>query len=107
MDLIDVGLYVFYFLMLVSIVATVVFPLANSLKNPEAFKKSVIGVGALVVLFGVLYALTDSSFTPQQAALGVGAFGSKMIGAGLRLFYITLIGSVILVVFSEINKALK
>lgn len=39
--------------------------------------------------------------------MGITEGSSKLIGAGLIMFYITLVLAIIGVIYSEINKALK
>lgn len=105
--MIDIGLYASYFLFFVALGATIILPLLNAIKNPSGMFKSLLGVGGLVVLFVVSYAVSGDEVSAKAASLGVDAAGSKMIGAGLVLFYIVFIVSVIGVIYSEINKALK
>jgi hypothetical protein len=105
--LINAGLWIFYILLFASIVTAVVFPLLHAAKTPGTFKKSLIGIGVIVVVFGISYALSGSSVTAKQMALGVDESSSKLIGAGLTMFYFALIGSVIGIIYSEISKALK
>ena len=66
-----------------------------------------MGLGGLLLLFGVAYGISGSEVTTVAASLGVDAGSSKMIGAGLGMFYIVLIAGILGIVFSEINKALK
>jgi uncharacterized membrane protein len=101
------GLWLFYLLFFVSIGAAVLMPLAHAVKSPKTFVKSLYGVAALVVLFGISYVLTGSNVTPAQQAIGITESTSKMIGAGLTLFYILLFGSILGIIYSEISKALK
>jgi hypothetical protein len=105
--LIDAGMWIFYILLIASIAAAIFMPLANAVKTPGTFKKSLIGVGVLVVVFGISYALSGSKVTPQQVAMGVDENSSKLIGAGLTMFYFALFGSIIGIFYSEISKALK
>jgi uncharacterized membrane protein len=105
--MIDFGLYTTYFLMFVAVAAAVGLPLINASKSPGSFKKSLIGVGALVVLFGVSYVLAGSDVTVEQAAKGITESSSKMIGAGLTMLYLCMGISVVAIVYSEITKALK
>jgi hypothetical protein len=105
--LINAGLWIFYILLFASIVTAVVFPLLQAVKTPGSFKKSVIGIGVIVIVFGISYALSGSDVTAKQMALGVDEGSSKLIGAGLTMFYFTLLGSVVGIIYSEISKALK
>jgi hypothetical protein len=107
MDSIDIGLYLSFILLGLATAAAVLLPLINAVKHPAGLVKSLIGVGALVVLFIVSYSLSGSELSAKAVALGVDESGSKMIGAGLILFYLVFVISVVGVVYSEINKALK
>jgi hypothetical protein len=104
--MLDLGLYVFYGLLAIAILAAIVFPVINAIKTPAALLKSLIGVGALLLLFGVAYAISDNNLSQKSAAM-VGPNTGKLISAGLIVFYITLILSALAVVYSEITKALK
>ncbi|HNT50078.1 MAG TPA: hypothetical protein PKK67_05800 [Cyclobacteriaceae bacterium] len=105
--MIDIGLYVAYGLFGLSLLAAVLLPAINLTKSPGGLVKSLMGVGALVVLFFVAYLLADTSVSLKAASLGETESSVKMIGAGLILFYIVMVIAVIGIIFSEINKALK
>jgi hypothetical protein len=105
--MLDIGLYLFYALLGIAILSAIVFPVVNAISKPGALLRSLAGVGVLLVLFGIAYALSSDEVTKSQAASGVSGSGARMIGAGLILFYITLIGSALAVVYSEVSKALK
>jgi len=103
----DIGLYVGYGLLLIAVVAAVILPLINVFKSPKELLKSAMGLGALVVLFLISFGLSGSEVTAKYTAQGVGESSSKLIGAGLTMFYIVFFVALIGIVFSEINKALK
>lgn len=105
--LINAGMWIFYILLFASIAAAVFMPLLNAVQTPGAFKKSLVGVGALVVVFGISYVLSGSEVTAINAAKGITPETSKMIGAGLTMFYFALFGSIIGIIYSEISKAIK
>ncbi|MBY0432594.1 MAG: hypothetical protein K2U26_00625, partial [Cyclobacteriaceae bacterium] len=79
--MIDLGLYVSYFLLIIALAACILLPLLGSIQNPKALVKSLMGVGGLLVLFGIGYVMSGSEVTAKYTALGVGEGGSKMIGA--------------------------
>lgn len=107
MDSIDIGIYLSYILFGVALASAVLLPLIHSIKHPAGMVKSLFGVGGLVVLFVIAYSLSGSELAPKAIALGVDESGSKLIGAGLILFYFVLLISIIGVIYSEINKALQ
>ena len=103
----DVGLYISYLLFFIALGATIIMPLIHAIKSPGTMAKSGLSVAALVVVFLIGYAIADDGVTPKQALLGVDSFSSKLIGAGLIMFYITFFIAIIGLIFSEINKAFK
>lgn len=99
------GLYFGYFLMAASILVVIILPLRNVLKAPGDLKKSATGIGTILVLFLISYLLSGSEVTQKAASLGVDAGGSRLIGAGLIMFYIVLVVAVISLIYSEIKKS--
>jgi len=107
MDSIDIGLYISFILLAVATGSSVIMPLLHAIKHPAGMVKSLFGIGGLVVLFVLAYSLSGSDLTPKAIALGVDESGSKLIGAGMILFYLVLLISIFGVIYSEISKALK
>ncbi|MBL7874205.1 MAG: hypothetical protein JNL53_00980 [Cyclobacteriaceae bacterium] len=107
MDEMDFGLYATYIFFAVAVVAAVVLPLVSALKAPAGLVKSLASVGGLVVVFIIAYSISGSELSTRAVAAGLTESSSKMIGAGLTLFYIVFVVAALGVVFSEINKALK
>ncbi|GIL23145.1 MAG: hypothetical protein BroJett042_16580 [Bacteroidota bacterium] len=105
--MIDAGLYLGYGLIGLAILSAFVMPLIQILKSPSSLVKSGISVGILAVVFFISYSLSGSEITPSGTLMGITEGSSKLIGAGLIMFYITLVLAVIGVIYSEINKALK
>ena len=106
-SLISPGLYFCYALIGIALAASVLMPLINAIKHPADFIKSVVGIVLLAVLFGVAYALSGSEVSTKYAAMGGTAVGSKLIGAGLILFYITLIVSAVLAIVSLVRDIIS
>lgn len=105
--MLDFFLYLMYALLLGGIGAAVVFAVVNAAKSPGTAVKSLYGIGALVVVFVVAYAISGDFVNTDQQAKGITGGTSKLIGAGLMTFYFALIVSVLGMVYSEISKALK
>ena len=106
--MLDAGLYVAYFLFFLAAGAALVLPLISLLKHPKSLGKTGLGVGGLVVLFGISFALSGNELKPKWAELGVTTeFNSQMIGAGLTMFYFILIIAIIVMIYSAISKAFK
>jgi hypothetical protein len=105
--MLDLGFYTFYVLLFIAIAAMLIFPIIHMLREPSMLLRSAIGIGLIVVLFVISYAVADSEVTMKAAAVGVNETSSKLIGAGLIMFYITLVLSALALIYSEISKAFK
>jgi hypothetical protein len=104
---VDAGLYTAYALLAVAVVAAVVLPLMHAGNSPGALKKGLIFIAGMVVVFIISYALAGSELTADQVAKGITSTTSKLVGAGLIMFYLAAIIAVIGLIYSEINKAIK
>ncbi|MBR08454.1 MAG: hypothetical protein CMP48_12350 [Rickettsiales bacterium] len=103
MDIIDVGLYASYLLIALCAVAAIVIPLAQSFGDPQSLVKSGIGLGVIVVVFLISYAMADSVTTNKEVTEGA----AKLSGAGLIAMYIFFFIALIGIVYTEISKLLK
>lgn len=104
---VDAGLYSAYALLTLAIGSAIVLPLLNTLKSPGEIKTMLFAIAGMVVLFLISYAIAGSEVSTEQAAKGISTTTSKLVGAGLIMFYLTAALAVIGLVFSEINKAFK
>jgi len=105
--MLDLGLYLLYALLVGALASAVIFAIVNAMKEPKVLIKSAIGIGIVLVVFGICYAVADSEVTLKAAALGITESRSKLIGAGLNVFFVALIGAFVALVYSEISKAFK
>jgi hypothetical protein len=106
-SLVSPGLIVCYVFFIIALVASIGMPLIDAIKNPQGLIKAFIGIIGLVVIFGISYALSGSEVTQKSAALGITPASSKLVGAGMIMFYIVLIVSVILAVYSLIKDIIS
>jgi hypothetical protein len=97
------GLIICYVLIGITLLTCIGMPIINAIKNPEGLVKALIGVVGLVVLFGAAFALSGSEVSQKAATLHITADSSKLIGAGLILFYIVLLIATVLAVFSLVK----
>lgn len=102
-SLISPALWITYILFFLALGVCVIMPAFQAIKHPADLFKSLIGIVALLVLFGISYALSGSEVSSKAASLGVDASSSKLIGAGIIMFYIVLLVSIVLVVYSLIR----
>jgi uncharacterized membrane protein len=101
------GLYVSYIIFAVAIISALGLALYNTLKNPGTLVKSAIGIGVLIVVLVISYALSDSEVSTIAKGLGENESSVRWIGAGLIMFYIALFAAIGGLVYSEISKAFK
>lgn len=102
------GLYLAYLLTIVGVLLAIVLPLIKSLDEPKNLVNSAIGVGILLVIYGIGYLISGSEVTARYLESGVESESlSKMIGGMLTMVYIMLGIAVIGIVYTELNKAIK
>jgi len=106
--IVNIGIIVAYILIVIGVVTAVVFPLINAMSEPKTLVKSGIGVAAILVVFGIGYALSDSALTAKFIQSGVETEGlSKMIGGALTMVYLLMGVAIIGIVYTEFSKAFK
>jgi hypothetical protein len=103
--LIDIGLYLAYFLVAFAFLAAIVLPLIKSLDNPESLLHLGAGILGVLVIFGIGYALAGNEILPSYIRNDVETPGlSKLIGGSLITMYIMLIVAVGGILFTEVTK---
>ncbi|MCF6351961.1 MAG: hypothetical protein L3J06_03020 [Cyclobacteriaceae bacterium] len=102
------GLYLAYILTIVGVVLAIVLPLIKSLDEPKQLVGTAIGVGVLLVIYGIGYLISGSEVTARYIESGVETEGlSKMIGGMLTMVYLMLGIAIVGIVYTELNKAIK
>ena len=106
--IVNIGIIVAYVLIVIGVVTAVVFPLINAMSEPKVLIKSAIGVVAILIVFGIGYALSDSELTAKFIQSGVETEGlSKTIGGALTMVYLLMGVAIIGIVYTEFSKAFK
>jgi len=103
----EVLIYWCYTLFIIGAVAAIIFPLINMAKNPAAAKSALIGVVALLVVFGISYALAGDEITKKMEDFISSPAASKRVSTGLIAFYILAFGAIGVTVFSGVTKLFK
>lgn len=102
MNIIDIGLFVSYLLVVVSVIAAIVLPLIQAASDPKSLAKSGMGVLALVVIFLVGLAFSDGT------AYGIASSTtSKLVGAGIITTYLLFFIAVVGIIYTEVSKIVK
>ena len=95
------------FVLLVTVLMTLVFSMKNLFSEKSKLKKAGISIGSFVFVFIVAFVLSSGVETPMQDGKMLSALQSKFVEAGIRTFYLlTLIAGGIMVYFS-VSKYFK
>ncbi len=97
-----------YLLLAVAVAFSLVFALKNLFSNPQNLKKSLIVIGALVLVVAFSYAISngDDGTVEEMASRGVATTEStvKNIGAGLNMFFVLVIIAVAAMAWGGVKK---
>lgn len=100
---IDPFMYIAYFAAGLASLLTIGFAVYFLITHPEKAKTSLIGIGALVVVFGIAYLLASGNVTEAMGRVegGVTETTSKRVGMGLITFYLLAGIAVLAVIISS------
>lgn len=105
------GILIILSIVLMVIIAAVTFllsPVLNIIQNPKGFLRSLIGVGVLLVVFLIGYAMAGEEVTPVYQSMGIDTPGkSKMIGGMLNATYTFMVFGILAYAYSSVNSLLK
>ncbi|MCE2495420.1 MAG: hypothetical protein J4F31_02395 [Flavobacteriales bacterium] len=105
---IDPFMYIAYFAAGLASLLTVIFAVYFLITHPEKAKNSLIGIGALVVVFGIGYVLASGNVTEAMTKVGgVTETTSKRVGMGLITFYLLVGIAVLAVVISSFKTIVR
>jgi hypothetical protein len=105
---VNVFMYVSYAVLALTVLIVLLFTVLNLVSNTSGFKNTLIGIVAFVVLSLICYfGFANGVESPLKDGNMLSEKGSKLIGAGLYLFYfLALIAGVIMLGFG-IKKMVK
>ncbi|MBT8252444.1 MAG: hypothetical protein HKN00_00945 [Flavobacteriaceae bacterium] len=84
------------------------FVLQNLVTHTATLKKTLVNIGAFLVLFLIAYfVFANGVETPMRDGEMLSEGGSKLVGAGLYLFYFLIVIAAVLMVFSGAGKIIK
>jgi len=103
------GLLIFWTYLLIAIAAVlaVVFPIIFMIRNPKGTKKTLIGVGALVLVFLIAYLIASDEVLPKFEKYGVDSSLSKQVGMGLIATYLFGFGAIGAIIYSAFSRIFK
>ena len=95
------------FVLLVTVLMTLVFSMKNLFSEKSKLKKAGISIGSFLFVFIVAFVLSSGIDTPMQDGKMLSALQSRFVEAGIRTFYLlTLIAGGIMLYFS-VSKYFK
>ena len=95
------------FVLLVTVLMTLVFSMKNLFSEKSKLKKAGISIGSFLFIFIIAFVLSSGVETPMQDGKMLSALQSRFVEAGIRTFYLlTLIAGGIMVYFS-VSKYFK
>ena len=107
MDFIDISLFIAYALTALAALAAIIFPAIHIANDPKQFVKTGAGIGSLVLIFVISWALAGAEVTEVYTKFNVGESTSKFIGGCLITMYVSLFVAVGGILYTEIVKAIK
>jgi len=101
-------MYIAYFILAFVVLFVIVFSLKNIISNPDILKRTIrsVGIFAILALF-CYFVLAKGVETPLKDGGTLSASGSKLLGAGLYLFYFLILLAGGSMLFYGIKKMIK
>ena len=90
----------------IAAVVAIVFPILGMVKDFQKAKRSLVGVGILVVIFVIGYALSSDEAYKVGEQVVEGSV-SKRAEAGIIAFYVMIVLAIVAIIYTEISKAFK
>jgi hypothetical protein len=94
-----------YILLVLALIAALGGTVMTAITSPKKMIGSAIGVGAMIVVFGISYAFASGEVVKSYG--DVSESTSRMVGAGLITFYILLVLAVLSIVYASISRMIK
>lgn len=102
--MVDIALYLTYFLIAIAILLALFFAVKSLVQNFKSSKTSLFGILGLIIIFVVSFLLSSSEVYEK---FQVGQTLSKAIGGALYSLYFIFILTIVVALYSEISKFFK
>jgi hypothetical protein len=97
-----------YILAAIAVLAVIIFPLMNIAQNPKAAMRSLIGVGVVIVVIGVSFALSSAEpIMLSNKEIADNPTDLRLTDAGLYTTYFVMVAAIIVTIYGEIRNSLK
>ena len=105
--MINILLYLTYLLIAITVIAAIGGIIRGLLNDLKGSMPTIIGFGALVVVFLILYMISGAEPAANMAEKGVTVSQTKFADAGLKSFYLLAIGAFGLLVYNIIKNIIQ
>lgn len=105
MNIWDIFMYIAYILLGVAIIAAIVFPLVQMVKQPKKARTSIIILSTLLGIFLLSVAISSNELYDKQP--WISNLISKEIGGGLIMMYALLAIAIVIGLYFEIRELLR
>lgn len=102
--IINIGIYVTYFLVAVAVLTTVLFSIFHMVQNLGKAKGALVGVLILAVIVIISYFLSTNEVYPK---FNVGPIASKWVGAGILTTFVLIGLALLSAIYVEVTKLFK
>jgi len=101
--------WIAYILLAIAVAATVIFGLKNMISTPGGLKKSLMGIGGLLILLAIAYGLSSGTDVSVEAMNRLGIETTegtiKSVGAGINMFGLLLLVAVAVIGWGAVKSA--
>ena len=95
------------FILLIAVVVTLIFSLRGIAKDKAKMKNAAKSAGLFLAVVLIAFVLSSGVETPMRGGKVLSAMGSRLVGTGLRVFYILSIVAVGLMILPGIKNSIK
>ena len=94
-------------ILFIAVTVTLIFSLREIAKDKSKMKNAIKSIGLFLLVIVIAFFLSNGVETPMRDGQVLSATGSKLVGTGIRVFYILTIIAVSLMVFPGTKKIFK
>ncbi len=99
-----------YILLAFAVAATVIYGLKNMVSTPGGLKKSMYGIGGLLIVLAIAYGLASGTDVSVEEMMRVNKIETsestiRSVGAGINMFVILLLVAVVVIAWGAVKKA--
>lgn len=102
------GITITFLLGVIAAGTAIIFPIVYMISHPKSAVQALIGIGLILVAFGLGYALSGDEILKTYEDVGfTSPTASKFVGGALKMMYITIAAVMGATVYAEVRKLFK